>query len=127
MKQAAAILRSVETPQSGRAGMLMRQAVAFEFIFVGALTAGLGWFYLADTWTPAEGVPWFFAVSLLLLLVFTRVYPRPWKTILWFAILGTVVAAMAAPHPRKNFLRDLYSIRPGMTVSQAVQRIGKYR
>jgi len=48
-----------------------------------------------------------------------------------FGLLGVAAAAVAALvstpwHPRKAFVHDLESVRPGMTVEQVEQRMGRY-
>jgi len=49
------------------------------------------------------------------------------KLLVYIAFLFALLALCVAPwNPRKRFLADLYSIRPGMTVSQVEARMKRY-
>ena len=97
-------------------------------IVVSAFVAYMGWVGLPN---EAAGAEWLVTISLALYVLWSAplvlLYRRRWKSI-GFAILVTALAVgIWIPSPRKAFVNDLLSVRPGMTVEQVMGKMAKYR
>jgi hypothetical protein len=122
---------TTRTPASAR----VRAAFALVFVVLLAAAALLALALDVDLFVAADGRPlarvvqfgFTFALTIPALLAAFWRDRRTWKFAAYVAALAALVTLIFMPwHPRKRFVRDLYSLDSGMTVDEVEAVMGGY-